>query len=199
MIVYKGFNPDMTCRGFQYKTNELFNAKGDPEICVNGFHSCVMPLDVLSYYPVCIYKAEVDISNIDKSASALTVDDSKICSKTIYITDKKVDDIIGEQEIVLSKIYNYLMKNQYKGFDTLMLTLRDKYSDTLMLALRGKYSASSYLSLTGSGNIRRSYVVHKAWFVLKMAYSCSKAVMHFDNFFEFAEDVMNTEVHHEKA
>ena len=189
MIVYKSFNPDMTCRGFQYKENELFSVKDDPEICSNGFHSCVMPLDVLSYYPdgVCIYKAEVDISNIDKSVAALTVEDSKICSKTIYITDKKVDNIVGEQELVLSKIYNYLMKNQYKGFDALMLTLRDQYA--------------AYQSLSSSAfrNIRRLYIVHKAWFALKMAYSCSKAVMHFDNFFEFAEDVMNTEAHHEKT
>ena len=46
---YKGFNKDMTCKGFQYeegKEYEEINAL----VCENGFHACEYPLDCLSYY-----------------------------------------------------------------------------------------------------------------------------------------------------
>jgi len=49
---YKGFNKDMTCRGFQYevgKTYEFPIAK----ICKEGAHFVLNPLDALSYYGIC--------------------------------------------------------------------------------------------------------------------------------------------------
>ncbi|WP_455659888.1 A1S_2505 family phage non-structural protein [Phocaeicola faecalis] len=48
---YKGFNPDMTCRGFQYEQNKMFEQEGEVKACENGFHFCLHPLDVLGYYP----------------------------------------------------------------------------------------------------------------------------------------------------
>ena len=48
---YKGFNPDMTCRGFQYEENKTFEQEGEIKACKNGFHFCLHPMDVLGYYP----------------------------------------------------------------------------------------------------------------------------------------------------
>ena len=46
---YKGFNPDMTCRGFQYEVGKEYETK-KAKACEEGFHFCEYPLDVLSFY-----------------------------------------------------------------------------------------------------------------------------------------------------
>ena len=59
---YKGFNRDLTCRGFQYAEGETYQTDR-AEMCATGFHACPMPLDTLRYYPpgTSVYHAvEVD-------------------------------------------------------------------------------------------------------------------------------------------
>ena len=51
MVYYKGFNSDMTCRGFQYVEGESYTTD-HAELCQAGFHACPMPLDTLRYYPL---------------------------------------------------------------------------------------------------------------------------------------------------
>ena len=51
MVYYKGFNSDMTCRGFQYVEGESYTTD-HAEVCEAGFHACPMPLDTLRYYPL---------------------------------------------------------------------------------------------------------------------------------------------------
>ena len=46
---YKGFNKDMTCRGFQYEEGKEYETN-KAEACECGFHACEYPLDVFSYY-----------------------------------------------------------------------------------------------------------------------------------------------------
>ena len=52
VIAYKGMKPDMTCRGFQYELGKTYKAD-KAELCKYGFHSCLNPIDVLSYYFKC--------------------------------------------------------------------------------------------------------------------------------------------------
>ena len=47
---YKGFNSDMTCRGFQYEVGKEYECEGGVALCSNGFHACENPLDVLDHY-----------------------------------------------------------------------------------------------------------------------------------------------------
>jgi len=49
MKAYKGFNKDMTCRGFQYKEGETYETD-KAKVCKSGFHACENPLDCLQYY-----------------------------------------------------------------------------------------------------------------------------------------------------
>lgn len=45
MKTYKGFNKDMTCRGYQYEEGKEYETN-EPVICCNsGFHACEYPLD----------------------------------------------------------------------------------------------------------------------------------------------------------
>ena len=47
---YKGFNKDMTCRGFQYEEGKEYETS-KAVVCNEGFHACEHPLDCLGYYP----------------------------------------------------------------------------------------------------------------------------------------------------
>ena len=48
---FKGFNSDMTCRGFKYDEGKDYEEQGDISVCSKGFHFCLYPLDVFGYYP----------------------------------------------------------------------------------------------------------------------------------------------------
>ena len=51
---YKGFNSDMTCRGFQYEVGKEYEQGDDVHICEKGFHAIseyVSPLLMFNYYP----------------------------------------------------------------------------------------------------------------------------------------------------
>lgn len=50
MKVYKAFNPDMTCRGFQYEIGKTYEIEGEPIMCARGFHACMKLESVFYYY-----------------------------------------------------------------------------------------------------------------------------------------------------
>ena len=49
MKAFKGFNKDLTCRGFQYEEGKEFHTE-KAECCEEGFHACEYPLDCFGYY-----------------------------------------------------------------------------------------------------------------------------------------------------
>ena len=49
MIVYKGTDKDMKCRGFQFELGKECEEE-KAKLCSKGFHGCEYPLDVFSYY-----------------------------------------------------------------------------------------------------------------------------------------------------
>ena len=81
MKAYKGFNEDMTCRGFQYEEDKEYKTD-KVKVCESGFHACEHPLDCFSYYqPSTSVYHEVEIEGeIDKSD-----EDSKVASSNIKI------------------------------------------------------------------------------------------------------------------
>ncbi len=47
---YKGFNPDLSCRGFKYESGKEYETKNAKQ-CESGFHFCENPFDVFEFYP----------------------------------------------------------------------------------------------------------------------------------------------------
>ena len=84
VVAYKGFNNDMTCmNGFQYEEGGTYEFEGEPKLCKCGFHACLNPLDVFSYYypfSKCVHH-EVILEGVSKER----LEDSKVVAKKITI------------------------------------------------------------------------------------------------------------------
>lgn len=47
---FKVFNPDWTCREFQYEVGQTYEENVTPSVCHRGFHFCKEPEDCFNYY-----------------------------------------------------------------------------------------------------------------------------------------------------
>ena len=47
---FKVFNPDWTCRGFQYEVGKVYEEDVKPRVCDSGFHFCKQAKDCFNYY-----------------------------------------------------------------------------------------------------------------------------------------------------
>ena len=82
MKAYKGFNKDMTCRGFQFKEDETYEEAG-AKLCERGFHACENPLDCWNYYDILngVFH-EVELEGVSDERRK---EDTKICARKITI------------------------------------------------------------------------------------------------------------------
>ena len=64
MKAYKGFNKDLTCRGFKYKIGETYEEE-KAELCHAGFHACESPVACLQHYaPATSVYHEVELDEV---------------------------------------------------------------------------------------------------------------------------------------
>lgn len=92
MKAYKGFNRDMTCRGYQFEEGKTYEHEGDVRLCESGFHACADPMDCLRYYDPCtsVYH-EVDLDGVSDERK----EDTKVVGKQIRIGARmSVKDIV---------------------------------------------------------------------------------------------------------
>ena len=81
MKAYKGFNKDMTCRGFQYEIGKAYETDA-ADLCSIGFHACENPLDCFGHYaPAASRYCEVEIEDNGQRSP----EDSKVVGKKIKI------------------------------------------------------------------------------------------------------------------
>ena len=82
---FKGFNSDMTCRGFKYEEGKDYEEQGYISACNKGFHFCLYPLDVFGYYPPA-YIGMNKFHEVEGSGEMdVDTDDTKIACSKIHI------------------------------------------------------------------------------------------------------------------
>lgn len=99
ILAYKGFNVNMTCRGFKYELGQTYHEE-KAKLCECGFHACLNPIDVLDYYPNAFehrfalveLSGEIDFSNLNDLCG-----NSKIAATDIkIIKELSFNDLISE-------------------------------------------------------------------------------------------------------
>ena len=98
MYAYKGFEPDLSCRGYRFVMGK--NVTPEANCASNGFHCAEDPLDCLSYYGdmnrsiYCLVQPGGDIDEDDRDSSECDCkkDEKPTTSKESYfINGKSVD------------------------------------------------------------------------------------------------------------
>ena len=83
---YKVFEPDWTCRGFQYVVGKTYEEDVTPVCCDRGFHFCEELKDCFNYYPFNpknkVAKV-VALGEVDEES-----DNSKCCTNKIQIVEE---------------------------------------------------------------------------------------------------------------
>ncbi len=83
---YKGFDPDMTCRGFQYEVGKEYEHDGDVKACKSGFHACENPFDILGFYPPCDDKGNLRrYCEVEQGGTLDRSEGDKICSSRLRV------------------------------------------------------------------------------------------------------------------
>ena len=80
---YKVFNPDWTCRDFQYEVGKTYEEDVNPKCCTRGFHFCTKASDCFNYYsfnPENKVAEVLALGMVDAES-----DDTKCCTNKIQI------------------------------------------------------------------------------------------------------------------
>lgn len=80
---FKVFNPDWTCRGFQYEVGKTYEMNEKPVCCSRGFHFCQTLADCFDYYK---YNPENKVAEIIALGEVDSENnDTKCCTNKIQI------------------------------------------------------------------------------------------------------------------
>ena len=80
---YKVFNPDWTCKGFQFEVGKTFTEDVTPVCCDRGFHFCTKAADCFNYYD---FRPDNKVAEIEALGDIDTNNnDSKCCTNKIKI------------------------------------------------------------------------------------------------------------------
>ena len=80
---YKVFNPDWSCRGFQYNVGQVYEMDEKPICCNRGFHFCTKASDCFKYYS---FDPDNKVAEVEALGDINTNnDDSKCSTNKIHI------------------------------------------------------------------------------------------------------------------
>lgn len=107
---YKGFNSDLTCRGFQYEIGKEYEFDGEIEVCNNGFHFCKNIIDVKEYYN--ITEDDIKLCEIEATGEIKEEEDKCVTNKIKIIREISKEEMYilgneGKENRGLGNIGNY--------------------------------------------------------------------------------------------
>ena len=88
---YKVFNPDWTCRGFQYKVGEKFVHNGNIEMCGKGFHFCRKASDCFNYYQ---FNSNNKVAEVKAIGLVETRDDKSVTDKIKIVREIEWQELL---------------------------------------------------------------------------------------------------------
>lgn len=153
---YKGFNKDMTCRGFQYKEGKEYEIS-KAVVCNEGFHACEHPWDCLGYYPpnTSVYH---EVEQTGEFSSDSGNRDSKIASTKIKIGAKLSITGLVQAAIDFTK--------------SKTVTTQDVTGNCGVSSATGTCGASSATGYKGASSADHSTAVAVAWGYESKAKGC---------------------------
>lgn len=81
---YKVFNPNWTCRGFQYEVGKEFEHIGKIELCQDGFHFCRKLADCFNYYA---FDPDNKVAEIEATGLVKTKNNKSVTNKIKIIRE----------------------------------------------------------------------------------------------------------------
>ena len=78
---FKVFNPDWTCRGFQFEVGKIFEEDVEPRCCDRGFHFCVKASDCFEYYS---FDSNNKVAEVE-ALGEVNTNGNKSCTNKIHI------------------------------------------------------------------------------------------------------------------
>ena len=113
---YKGFNEDLTCRGFRYEIGKTYEYDGDIALCRSGFHFCRKLKDVHDFY-------DLKRSRICEIEADGKIDDDgvkSVCSRINIVRELSREEIdaavnTGKGNTGVFNIGNYNSGNRNSG------------------------------------------------------------------------------------
>ena len=88
---YKVFNPDWTCRGFQYKVGETFVHNGNIEMCGKGFHFCRKASDCFNYYK---FDSSNKVAEVEAVGLVETLGDKSVTDKIKIVREIEWQELL---------------------------------------------------------------------------------------------------------
>ena len=163
MRAFKGFNKDLTCRGYQYEEGKEFHTER-AECCDTGFHACEYPLDCFGYYdPAHSVFHEVELSGeMDKSR-----DNTKVCATDIKIGARlSIAGLVKMAiDFTMSKVNKEAGSDERHGFAsaTGYKGASSATGDYGASSATGDYGASSATGYKGASSVSDPTGVAVAW------------------------------------
>ena len=89
---YKVFQPDWTCRGFQYEVGKTYHHEGSIGLCSSGFHFCERLVDCFNYYS---FNSENKVAEIVATDEVIKGDDKSVTNNIEIVRELSWNDVLN--------------------------------------------------------------------------------------------------------